>query len=349
MRSHLADNRKVSDSFSKWLYSMNLLSPFACRRKPVDRAFTLVELLVVIAIIGILVSLLLPAVQSAREAARMAQCKNNLKQIGLAARSHTTTHGYFPSSGWGFKWIGDPNRGFGTKQPGGWIYNSLPYMEQQNIYDLGLGATGTTLLAELSKQHASPLSTMNCPSRRMTKLYPPINGTAFAYNTDNSTMCAKTDYGVNGGESVQTHAGPENANATEPVLPTSWSIYNHSGMSHVISQVRTAHVLDGLSNTYWAGEKQLMPDHYETGANGADNGSMYQGHDWDNMRWTAEPPRRDQAGVNEYDSFGSAHAGGVNFVMCDGSVQTINYSINADTHRRLGNRKDGQPVDMGSL
>ena len=321
----------------------------ALRSFTTRRAFTLVELLVVIAIIGILVSLLLPAVQSAREAARMAQCKNNLKQIGLAARTHTTTHGYFPSSGWGYLWLGDPNRGFGKYQPGGWIYNSLPYLEQQNIHDLGLGATGAALKTEISKQHASPVSTMNCPSRRRSIAYPPISGNAFAYNTDNNTLCAKTDYAANGGESVQVHGGPGDPNATEPVLPTSWSIYNHTGMTHVISQVRPAHVIDGLSSTYWAGEKQLMPDNYETGANGADNGSMYQGHDWDNLRWTAEPPRRDQAGVNEYDSFGSAHASGVNFAMCDGSVRSIPYSINADVHKRLGNRKDGLAVDVGSL
>jgi prepilin-type N-terminal cleavage/methylation domain-containing protein/prepilin-type processing-associated H-X9-DG protein len=310
------------------------------------RAFTLVELLVVIAIIGILVSLLLPAVQGAREAARITQCKNNLKQIGLAARTHTATHGYFPSGGWGFKWLGDPNRGVGRYQPGGWIYNSLPYLEQQNIYDLGLGKTGAALKTEISKQHASPLAVMNCPSRRPTMLYPPTGGNAFAYNTDNNTLCAKTDYGANGGETVQTHAGPEDANATEPVLPTGWSIYNHTGMTHVISQVRLAHVLDGLSNTYWVGEKNLMPEHYLTGANGADNGSMYQGHDWDNMRWTAEPPRRDQSGVNEYDSFGSAHANGVNFVMCDGSVRTIPFSISAAVHANLGNRQDGESVDI---
>jgi prepilin-type N-terminal cleavage/methylation domain-containing protein/prepilin-type processing-associated H-X9-DG protein len=313
------------------------------------RAFTLVELLVVIAIIGILVSLLLPAVQSAREAARGAQCKNNLKQIGLAAKNHVAIHGYFPSAGWGYQWIGDPNRGFGKQQPGGWIYNSLPYMEQQTVHDLGVGLTGAALQTALAKQHTSALSVMNCPSRRRTMPYPPIGGTAFAWNTDNSTLCAKTDYGANGGESVQTWAGPQNANATEADLPTSWSIFNHTGLTHVISQVRPAHVLDGLSGTYWAGEKQLLPDHYTTGTNGADNGSMYQGHDWDNMRWTAAAPQRDQAGVDNWQVFGSAHSSGVNFVMCDGSVHTIRYSIDPQVHRRLGNRKDGQPVDVGTL
>jgi len=92
-----------------------------------------VELLVVIAIIGVLVALLLPAVQAAREAARRSQCQNNLKQMGLSALNYEGSQKAFPSTGWGWHWMGDPDQGAGKNQTGGWIYSLLPYIEQSGI------------------------------------------------------------------------------------------------------------------------------------------------------------------------------------------------------------------------
>src|SRR5262249_19974442 len=111
----------------------------AQRRRRNPQGFTLVELLVVIAIIGVLVSLLLPAIQAARDAARRTQCTDNVKNIALAGRNHVEAMGHFPTGGWGYRWVGDPDQGYGEDQPGGFLYNILPFIEQRALHDLGTG------------------------------------------------------------------------------------------------------------------------------------------------------------------------------------------------------------------
>ena len=134
------------------------------------RAFTLVELLVVITIIGILIALLLPAVQAAREAARRTQCRNNLKQLALGCLTHENVYGQFPTNGWGFSWTGDADRGVGASQPGGWIYNVLPYIEHENLYSMGAGLGGSAYVSPKNSAHlqrlSMPLALLYCPSRR---------------------------------------------------------------------------------------------------------------------------------------------------------------------------------------
>ena len=101
------------------------------------RAFTLVELLVVIAIIGILVVLLLPAIQAAREAARRSECQNHLKQIGIACQLHVDAFGHLPTGGWGDWWVGCPDMGHAERQPGGWPYQLLSFIEETNRGRIG--------------------------------------------------------------------------------------------------------------------------------------------------------------------------------------------------------------------
>ena len=330
------------------------------KRIPHRIAFTLVELLVVITIIGILISLLLPAVQSAREAARRLQCSNNLKQIGLACLNHEQQQGHMPTGGWGGMWVGDPDRGFDINQPGGWIYNILPFMELETIRDLQSGkstSTTPTRMAAAATMIAMPLHAMICPSRRMIATYPNYYGYA-ANNTDKTAVFSKTDYAVNLGNPNKTENsqvdGPPSMAVVENNTFTWVSTTEFNGIAYQRSHVSMAMIRDGTSNTYLAGEKYLNPDYYTTGQDGGDDWSPYSGTQNDIARscyynssntpssWT---PMQDTPAVTDPNRFGSAHTSGCNFVFCDGSIHTISYSIDALAHSYLGARDDGYAVD----
>ncbi|MCA9100522.1 MAG: DUF1559 domain-containing protein [Planctomycetales bacterium] len=320
--------------------------------------FTLVELLVVIAIIGILIALLLPAVQAAREAARRAQCQNQLKQIGLGILNHEMTHKHLPSSGWGYTWAGDPDRGFGQQQPGGWAFNILPFVEQQALHDVAKGKTGAAKGAAIASAMMTPVPIYNCPSRRSPLPYPFVKANQVK-NAITPAVVGRTDYAANSG-SINTWDAPhpysyENSAQWDAAPPVPCNEAGSTigwpkeecanGISFQRSLVRLSRVPDGTSNTYAVGEKNVNPDFYLTGKASDDDQHLMMGHDQDINRYTNAPPYPDTLGVGRQRQFGSSHPSSWNVVFVDGSVHAISYSINAETHRRLGVRNDGLPID----
>jgi prepilin-type N-terminal cleavage/methylation domain-containing protein/prepilin-type processing-associated H-X9-DG protein len=327
------------------------------RKRVGGRGFTLVELLVVIAIIGILVALLLPAVQAAREAARRTQCLNNLKQMGLAVQNHLGVTRHFPTGGWGHFWVGLADRGFGKRQPGGWVYNLLPFSEWNALHDLGAGATGAALEIANAQRIETPVPLFMCPSRGRSGLYPYGTFVTTHYRlTKPTSRQARADYAMNAGDLTEFHyAGPDTlAQGDDGTYPFP-KMSGQDGICYQRSTIAIRQVTDGLTNTLLIGEKYLNPDLYETSDDPGDNETMYCGDELDLLRWTGFFGKKgnyllqDTPGVLAYQSFGGPHVGGVNFVFCDGSVRSLTTTIDTEVLRCLGNREDGKVIDTSGL
>ncbi len=313
-------------------------------------AFTLVELLVVITIIGILMSLLLPALQGARESARRTQCSNNLSQIGKATLEHVAQYEFFPTGGWGYCWAGDPDRGFNAQQPGGFFYNILPFLEQKNLWQSGAGQPASTKAATLAQAVATPLGVYVCPSRRLVQLYPYTDGGFVNTSPKQPALTGKSDYAGNGGDEITGDTGPGSLAQGDSgtfVWPSSPSI--SAGITYFRSTVRMANITNGPSQTILAGEKYLMPDAYFNGADPADNDAWDLGFDWDVLRWGCVPPALDTPGFSDPSAYGSAHPTGFGVVFCDGSIHVLSYAIDPTLFQNLTNRADGVAIDPTKL
>jgi len=294
------------------------------------RGFTLVELLVVIAIIGVLVALLLPAVQAARESARRTQCSNNLKQMGLATQNFQDTYKFLPGSRIWDHWAT-------------WAVQILPYMEQQNLYSQW-DTTDMYYNQPLAVRQAQ-VAGYYCPSRRrpggVSKSGDiPDNGNPGTSHYPG----ALADYaGCSGDFNYASWLDGVNANGTirtgERVSTSGTKVLVWQGM------VRLASITDGTSNTLLFGEKHVPLDKFGV-ANG--DGSIYNGdHEW-NFARVAGPGY--PLGLSSKDQnrwtlvFGSYHPSACQFVFADGSVHGLKISMDTTTLGRLAVRDDGQAV-----
>lgn len=259
------------------------------------RGFTLIELLVVVCILGLLMSLMLPAVQATRESGRQAQCKNNLKQLGLTALSYESTHGRFPSNGWGYLWVGDPDRGTGKQQPGGWIYCLLPYMEEASLAEIGGGLDPRGKAESLAQLTSMPISTLICPTRGADQPSP-CRPAVVPHNAAWKSLVAKTDYAVNEGDYWMNPGGgpPTLASGDSPsyLWPDSSRV---SGICYQRSEVRASQVTDGLSRTYLIGEKFVSTFDYAAWDDLGYDQSLYSGTCADISRVAEMPPLADIA------------------------------------------------------
>jgi len=319
------------------------------RARLMRRGFTLVELLVVIAIIGILVALLLPAIQAAREAARRNDCRNHLRQFGVAAQNYVSTHKSFPTGGLGWGKAGDPNLGFGVEQPACWMYSILPYIEYGEVHSLGKGLSVAKRRPFIKIAIETVIPLYFCPTRRRPESVPFVHGTNYE-NADRPTVIVRNDYVASSGSDG---AGNQPYSITVAAAVKDRSL-SKNGITLCGIAVKMKNVTDGTSKTLLYGEKALNTAYIEVLGGDDDNDQGWNlGYDWDIIRWTAAPPTPDLKFTNKGDwgahknEFGATHTSGMQCVMADASVHSISYEINRNTFRILGSRNDGLPLDAG--
>ena len=281
-------------------------------------AFTLVELLVVIAIIGVLVALLLPAVQYAREAANRMSCTNNLKQIGLALHNYHDVHKRLPPG-----WIGateDP----ASQNGWGWASMILPQMEQGPLFDQ-IDFNVHVADASNADVRAVVIPSFLCPS----------DGNEEQWEHDGLTF-ARSNYVASFG-----------------TFPIEDAPSNGNGVFYRLSKTKFASITDGLSNTLFIGERHTRVD-YSTWAGVADIEEPFarvvgsadhppnEEHAEEEEEAPVSPNNEEEHEHHHFDDFSSNHATGAHFVFGDGSVHLINDQIDETVYRGLATRAGGE-------
>lgn len=302
-------------------------------RSTKPRGFTLVELLVVIAIIGILVALLLPAIQAAREAARRSECSNKLKQIGVALHNYHDTHKVFP--------YGYLEEGTLHKRTC-WFQEVWPFIEEQPLYDRYMENTSLWVMDVPPEVRDATLKSFQCPSDGSQ----PAKGASggFRSNAD----------GFQGSYVVCTGPGIMR-----------YGTADLGGMFFRLSAIKMSDVVDGTSNTLMASEAIARGSKNTNsgwgGAGGYWGGAPHGGYGFTTLEppnspiadrvyackatdWP-EAPCISTAGTDDHRNFArSYHPGGANFVLADASVRFIPNSVNLEVYQALGTRRGREVV-----
>jgi len=284
------------------------------------QGFTLIELLVVIAIIAVLIGLLVPAVQKVREAANRMSCSNNLKQIGIAFQSYHDVTGFLPTAG-SDGGVNPPQNPAFNRLDFGWAYEILPFIEQEALQRE----------PNIVIMRATPVKTFGCPTRSGPRV---VSGSAIS------------DYAGNGGTNPNANPG---TSCNGPI------VLSRNGTSTALQPgvLRLSAVIDGLSNTMFVGEKINNPGktccaNNESWAGPGIDADILRGCRANGASWWGPAQDFNDPTVPDDENyrFGSAHSGGLNVVLGDGSVRMVKYSIDPVVFMRLCHRADGGTVNL---
>ncbi len=301
------------------------------------RGFTLIELLVVIAIIAILIALLLPAVQQAREAARRTQCRNNLKQIGLAIHNYESAFSVFPAGG-----IEDNNAGSSGLGASGFTL-ILPFVDQGNTYNHYnfLEHYASTYNQTVVNQRVPAFL---CPTMVIPRNVPEVNCNV----AGRPETGALSSYLLSEG----TAAYQNPALGLFPLVSPSPTLFNFQNAC-----VRIAEIADGTSNTLAAGEATWNYKNYKWGAAACPGNTALNGTQrWGSARWSVGYPNsalgNTSVAMNNFagsstgapNNYTSQHTGGITILMGDGAVRFLNQNIDFTLYNNLATKSGGEVI-----
>jgi prepilin-type N-terminal cleavage/methylation domain-containing protein/prepilin-type processing-associated H-X9-DG protein len=316
------------------------------------RGFTLIELLVVIAIIAVLIALLLPAVQQAREAARRTQCKNNLKQLGLAMHNYHDTFQKFPNGAW-FRNGPAPESGTNSGHHVSWIMSSLPFLEQANLYS---GFHFGTYTRDTEEEGRVIVPAIQCPSDPGIgsggRLVPngedarsgywwDVEGAYTNYKGCNGAMWNGAPYQRSDLTGRYGSATPRDLEWGNGVFPRNRAnVAATRGALWVGTAIRD--ITDGTTNTIAIGES--LPEWTDDTAWCDDNGTIATTAIPMNLYKTVATRVGFARDWRRSYGFASRHTGGAQFGMCDGSVRFVSDSISLTNYYALGTISTGEVI-----